>query len=196
MRWQDGYPCDNGSTDNADSARLAGILKVIDYQSDFDIRRYLTRDGYVRHPVTGNYSVSGMLGFSRDQSVCLFAGFHADKLPHYADAYYRPTNGDIVTPSVRGHYKRCAGDKASWFQDMWLWLDVIYSALVDPLAEPNQLICVLLTHPNIDYLKAWTQWNKQWEDAVDLYWSYSFRNEPSVAYYIKKKVRDRLCTMI
>lgn len=31
MRWQDGYPCDSGSTDGQDSARLIGIMALFEY---------------------------------------------------------------------------------------------------------------------------------------------------------------------
>ncbi len=76
MRWQDGYPCDSGSTDGQDSARLAGLMWVfnhhqkIPYMSNYYSFNPVNDLRYLRHPVEGNKTP-----ISRDQIVPLFAGF-------------------------------------------------------------------------------------------------------------------------
>jgi len=52
MRWQYGYPCDLGSTDGQDSARLAGLMRVFNHPdaNRFDIFDYIGAYDYLRHP--------------------------------------------------------------------------------------------------------------------------------------------------
>lgn len=189
MRWQDGYPCDSGSTNGQDSARLAGLMKVFKHpESDnFHLSWYVDKFNYFRHPKEINATP-----FSRDQASCLFAGLCVSNLEYFVLQDYQPEN-DIITPSVRGHFIRCAGFKANWFQDLWLWLDVIYSCFIDPIAEPNQLLCMLMVHPNKAYLKFWCKWNKQWAKSVRDYWcenAGAWRGEPELAEIMIRKIQE------
>ena len=195
MRWQDGYPCDSGSVDCADSARLAGIMQVFNHpeRNWFDIYNYFGDDGYLRHPIYGNWFNGNYIPFSRDQASCLFAGLYI-KDSEYSflsvDQDFQPKN-DIIMPSVRGHFKRCAGLKANWFQDLWLWLDVLYSCFIDPLAEPNQLATMLYVHPNKKYLLFWKKHNKYWKKAFRNYWyenDGSWRAEKDLCEHIISKI--------
>jgi len=178
-----GLPRDNGASDKQDSARLAGVAAIIGMFPKFALNLYVLHIGkYVRHPQESKYS------FSRDQSICLFAGLNSQKLSILVDPNYK-TEGDIVSPSVRGHFRRCAGLEASWFQDAWLWLDVLFNCHVKPLTEPNQLVCMMLVHPDKKYLKYWTSKNKQWQDSINEYWN-GWRDEPTVSAAMINKIKS------
>lgn len=191
MRWQDGYPCDSGSTNGQDSARLSGLMKVFKHPDTnrFDIFDYVGAYDYLRHPKEKNATA-----FSRDQASCLFSGLYFSGLEWLVGHNYQPKN-DIIMPSVRGHFKRCAGLKANWFQDLWLWLDVLYSCFIDPLAEPNQLLCMIYIHPDIKYLYFWTKHNKKWKESLRNYWYMndgSWRQEKELCEHIISKIDYKL----
>ena len=184
-----GLPRDRGSTDNLDSSRMAGACVIFGLKKEIDLSIYVIPGGYTRHPFE---DPSKML-FSRDQASVLFAGLYCQGKSHLVDTNYQPPNGDFISTSVRGHFKRCAGLKANWFQDLWLWLDVLYSCFIDPLAEPNQLICMLIIHPNKAYLRSWCKWNKQWQKSIKNYWCEnegSWRGEPELADIMIKKIEE------
>lgn len=192
-----GLPSDRGASDNLDSARMAGMCVISGYNYEIDLSLYiLNYTGsqsyyalkYTRHPL----SDPDKMPFSRDQSSCLFAGLYYQGKTSLVDPNYQPPNGDIISPSVRGHFKRCAGLKANALENAWLWLDVIYSAYIDPLAEPNQLIAMLLVADH-KYLRAWKRWNKSWERSVLKYWCQedgAWRGEPELAHAIIERVQS------
>lgn len=76
-----GLPKDNGASDLQDSARLAGLLAVFEWPRYIGIHQYL-REGlgkYVRHPKEHIYD------FSRDQAICLMAGFYSESMSHFVN---------------------------------------------------------------------------------------------------------------
>lgn len=87
---------------------------------------------------------------------------------NYADPNYK-TEGDLVSPAVRGHFRRCAGLTSTFFQDAWLVADIYVHAWINPLSEPNQLISMLMV-TDVKYLKLWCKLNKQWRDSILNYW--------------------------
>ena len=185
MRWQDGYPCDSGSTDGQDSARLAGLMRLFKHPDShkFNLTMYCSEIGYLRHPVEGN-----IYKFSRDQAVTLFAGL-SEKCKMFVDPNYNPPNGDWISPSVRGHFKRCAYKPDTWLERQWLWLDVIWSSFINPMAEPNQLICMLMI-ADPKYLRAWVKWNKKWKLAINAYWC-DWRDEKELAALMIKTIESK-----
>lgn len=192
MRWQDGYPCDSGSTDGQDSARLAGLMWVFDhplkipYMSGYCEFNYMTGDiVYLRHPKERN-----KYDFSRDQAVCLFAGLKLAGKSEFVNADYNPGK-DFVSKSVRGHFIRCADGKAKWFQNLWLWLDVLWSCYVDHFitTEVNQLVCMLMLHPDTKYIKFWRDHHPNWEESILYYWG-GWRGEHELAYTMIKTIRE------
>lgn len=190
MRWQDGYPCDSGSIDGADSARLAGIMSVFNHPtfvlcSDYAKRNYIDEYYYLRHPVEKN-----KYAFSRDQASCLFAGLHVQGSSVWVNPNYNPPNGDYISPSVRGHFKRCAGQADNWIERAWLYLEVVYSAIIDPLAESNQLICMLMI-ADVKYLRLWCELNDEWEISITNYWN-GWRGEPELAELIISTIKKRI----
>lgn len=193
-----GLPRDVGATNLLDSARMAGMCVISGFNYHIDLSMYVYSYSiskptftlrYTRHPL----SDPDKMPFSRDQTSCLFAGLYYQGKIHLVNPNYQPPNGDIISPSVRGHFKRCAGFKANALENMWLWIDVIYSAFIDPLAEPNQLIAMLLV-ADFKYLRAWKRWNKSWERSVTKYWSQedgAWRGEPELAQALIKTIEER-----
>lgn len=184
-----GLPKDVGATDFLDSARLAGLLVLFGKNTMMappvntlpyvNLSLYTNGISYVRHP---NISPFDPL-ISRDQVVPLFAGMWRQHSSIMVDPNYQPPNKDYISPSVRGHFIRCAGGKAHWYQDLWLVADILWSAYVCPLDEPNQLISMLIV-AGPWYLKLWTMLNKQWEKSILDYWCENqgaWRQEPELA---------------
>lgn len=173
------FPRDNGATDWNDSARLAGIMCLFqdEQATKIPLKEYVivTSKKYVRHPIDDDYD------FSRDQAVCLVAGLYKKGLYDLVQESY--VNGkDIFSPSVHGHFRRCSGGKANWFQNQWLKLDIMWNAKFQPLSEPNQLICMIYV-AGPEYIKLWTTHNKKWKESIRNYWS-NWRNEPGIAELI------------
>jgi hypothetical protein len=194
MRWQDGYPCDSGSTDGADSARLAGLMKLFKHPeaSKFKTQDYFRNGEYLRHPVEGNkYKIS------RDQMVPLVAGSFVGDRNIFSThlQYYNPPNGDYISPSVRDHFRICAGGKPSLIGQAWLWIDVLWSVYIKPLAEPNQLIAMLMVHPNKSYLKAWCRLNKYWMASIMEDWCFgsgAWRGERELAELMISTIKEKI----
>lgn len=177
-----GLPRDNGSTDWQDSARLAGIMVLFQYPTnkDLDLSEYVDDTGkYIRHPKEYKYN------FSRDQAVCLMAGLWIDGATYLVDKN-AITGKDFLSPSVMGHIRRCQNKKANWFQNLWLKLDIYYNAYVDPLSEPNQLLCMLMV-AGPEYVKLWTKLNTKWQQAITYYWS-GWRGESGLAVHMINKI--------
>lgn len=181
-----GLPKDNGASDWLDSARLAGIMTVFDWSQEVDCFNYILKNIkkdsflYVRHPL----NIDELL-FSRDQAICLIAGLKLQKLELFVDKNF--INGkDIFMPSHNGHVKRCQNRKASWFEDLWLWLDVFWNVYITPMAEQNQLLCMLMIADK-KYLKFYLKHHKQWKESIRSYWS-GWRKENELAEHIIKKL--------
>lgn len=187
MKWDElGLPSDNGSTDLQDSARLAGIMVLFDWPQYIDLTHYVVvrNNGYyyVRHPNEYKYTMS------RDNSVCLMAGLY--KQGHEMLNMMAKIDGkDILSPSVKGHRRRCMAQQASWFQDLWLKLDIYWSAYIKPKAELNQLLCMLMV-AGAEWIRLFKKHHKSWEDNLRQYWTYSFRQEPELAEHIIKKLME------
>lgn len=183
MRFVNGLPCDNGSTDCQDSSRLAGLCAVFNYSQPIDITRYVVSSGkYCRHPSEYNYP------FSRDQASCLFAGLYFKGFSYLVDAGYIPENGDIINPSVRGHFKRCAGKKENWFEKMFFYADIFYHCKVKWNDESNQILCMLMV-AGPEYVRFYKKHNKQWRDSIISYWC-GWRDERDLAAAMILKLSD------
>lgn len=180
-----GLPRDNGASDFNDSARLAGLLAVFEWPCSIDFGYYVKHNPtrYVRHPKEYKYD------FSRDQAICLMAGISKICDPFWEFKRFSINKNyidgkDWFSPSQNGHVRICRGLKSHWYQNLWLWLDVLWSCYVQPLAEPNQLLCMMIVHPDKKYLKFWLKHNKKWKESINLYWRDSFRNEPELAKHM------------
>ena len=184
-----GLPRENGATDWQDSARLAGILNVFSIRY-FNMLQYVTHDfkfkhhkRYVRHPYERKYD------FSRDQAVCLMAGLYFTNNCNLVNKNFIDGK-DWFSPSHNGHVRICQGLKPRWHQKLWLWLDVFWACYVKPMAEPNQLLCMLMV-ADIKYLTFYVRRNKKWKEAIQNYWC-GWRNEPEIAEQMISKIRNRV----
>jgi len=176
-----GFPRDNGASDWQDSARLAGIMTLFGWPRHVPLEPYLDlmERRYVRHPKERLYDMS------RDQAVCLVAGYW--KQGEYELVDRSLVDGkDIFSPSVRGHFRRCQGRSASALQNLWLRLDIMYSAYIKPMDEPNQLICILMV-AGPEYVRLWRKHNKKWKEAIRLYWC-GWRGESELAELMISKI--------
>lgn len=129
---------------------------------------------------------------SRDQTICLFAGMWAQKKFNLVNPGYN-TEGDLVSPAVRGHFHRCARLDSTWFQDAWLMADVYVHAWINPLGEPNQLISMLMV-ADPKFLRTWCKLNKHWKKSITEYWSEgpgAWRKEPELAAAMIKEIKRR-----
>ncbi len=179
-----GLPRPNGATDFEDSSMLAGILHVFGHAVKPDLSHYCKPNnaGYWRNGES-KYKMS------RDQTVCLFAGMAFNNLQTLVDPDY-DTEGDFVSPSVRGHFRRCAGFKATWLQDMALWADLWYSAKYKPREELNQLFCIMMC-ADVKFMKWYCKANPVWDLAVIEYWA-GWRNEPEIANIMVNVISSRI----
>lgn len=166
-----GLPKDNGASDLQDSARLAGLMTVFGY-SGIPLEKYVVGSSYVRHPNEAKYD------FSRDQAVCLMAGLAVQGRHDLVNRDFI-TGKDIMSPAVQGHIRRCKGQKANLLQNAWLLLDVLFSALIKPMDESNQLLCILMLADKM-YLKLWLKLNRKWKESIREYWC-GWRGEPELA---------------
>lgn len=187
-----GLPRDNGATDMLDSARLAGIMEVVQYPKSVNIWAYVDELGrFTRHPDYKNTK-----DFSRDQLVPLVAGMYAKRFQvtgNYVintvdhDWWFAP-NDDFLSPSVRNHIALCACDgragslQVSRLGYFWLKLDILWNAYISPLDEPNQLICMIV-RAGPEYVRMWLKHNKSWREAITTYWT-GWRGENELAVRI------------
>lgn len=188
-----GLPKIRGASDMQDSSMLAAMMAIVKHPKQVDLLNYiLTPDDlefaiYCRCPFERRYS------FSRDQYVCLIAGLNSQGYSDYVSQYF--VDGyDLMSPSVKGHEARCKAQDSTNLQDAWLWIDVVYHAKIDPLSEPNQLICMMLKAP-AQYLTWWVKNNPQWERSIDKYWwteDGAWRREPELAGMIKSTIKQRI----
>lgn len=189
-----GLPKDNGADDYKDSARLAGLMALFDHSQAPQCDEYLVSNesfgdektyapyGPRRHPM---YSPKD---FSRDQMVPLAAGLWKQTSPLRIPIDYRPTNGDWLSPSQKDHLRRCSGLKDTWLGRMWLHLDIYWSAYVDPMAEPNQILSMLVV-AGPEWVKKWCKHNWRREEAIFMYWG-KWRRESEFAAHINEKTRE------
>lgn len=176
-----GLPQDNGATDLQDSARLAGIMTVFGWPQKIPLREYIKEWKYVRHPLEYKYD------FSRDQAICYLAGLGMQENGSWIQESCI-TGKDLLSPSVKGHFKRCKGLKANWFQDVWLRLDILVHANISPISEPNQLLCMMLVHPDKKYLKYWCKINRYWDISIREYWC-GWRGESELGKFMIQKIK-------
>lgn len=196
MKWQDGFPVDEGATDTADSARLAGIMATFRHPEAVDCDYYVDVGDvnewqYWRHPVMHNKNEHDEeLAFSRDQAVCLFAGLYSQGFKMYVDPNYQPPNGDVISPSVRDHFRICSGGQPTFLGQLWLMFDILWMCAIDKDldTENNQLLCMLMVHPDKRYLKLYLKHDKNWKFRIVNYWS-RWREEYELAGLIFKELK-------
>jgi hypothetical protein len=211
MRYIDGLPCDNGSTDACDSSRLSGILAITNHSSitKEHLLRYLVRgkDGSllgVRHPTEDTWATNPNC-FTRDQLLPLAAGLYrfgcfteceelylaalnrncrAQNIEDNVPGSVKPWyNGpDLLMPGHMNHLRLCANRKASLFGKIWLGTEIIFNSILFPLTEPNVLISMCIV-AGPKYINLLKLFNPRLKDAIREYWC-GWRNESDLAQHI------------
>ncbi len=195
-----GYPRANGVTDFCDSAVMAGLLSVFKLY-EFSIPGYF--DIYGNPLRSGASDIADdkcfdPMTFSRDQLTCLIAGYYAQNRHVEVAMIYDKVvennwlcpNNDILSPSNRGHINFCAGKPVSWMQEKWLYLDVMFSALVKPKHESNQLLCMLMIR-DVKFLRLYTKLYAGWYNTIYDYWC-GWRNEPELAESMVLAIKEKI----
>ena len=188
MKIENGFVKIAGSSDLEDSSMAVGLCAIIQYPFSevVDIMKYIKPDGKYQRCDNSKYL------FSRDQTLCLVAGLNACGYKSFA-SLDRVDGKDIFSPANKGHIKRCQGLKANWFQDLWLKAEILFHAKFTPLAEPNQLIAMMMVAGD-EYLKLWVKHNKQWHRSINKYWCSedgAWRGEPEFAAHMAKVIHER-----
>jgi hypothetical protein len=182
-----------GASDFEDAAMFNGLLVLFGY-AGVDLNHFIERDSakknlkYVRHPYGTKYS------FSRDQTICLAAGM-AKTMPENVSRNF-VSGRDIFSPANNGHLQRCTGRKSNWLQNLWLKAEILFHAKFTPLAEPNQLIAMMMI-AGPEYLKLWTGKNSQWQRSIRKYWyteNGHWRNEKDFAEHMIKVIKELVTT--
>lgn len=191
-----GLPKVTGASDLQDSAAFAGMLTAFGWPQKIPLEKYVLRDGlgpykYVRHPIERIYN------FSRDQYICLIAGLKVQGLEHLVDQSF-VDGKDIMSPSVKGHERRCKGLKAYFWQDAWLWFDLWFSATFKPLEELNQLFCIMMI-ADVKFMKWYCKANPEWRRAIRKYFyteDGSWRREPEFAECMISTIEKRIAQIV
>ena len=193
---------DNKSDDWADSARLAGLMALLEHPKAPDCELYFVNGLPVRHPTESTYPENEPRCMSRDQLVCLAAGLwaegsiagarHIDNIlgafaPNDLDEKKKTWKmPDILEPSVKNHFALCAKREGFWLGYKWLEMSIKFNAKFTPLREPNQLIAVCAV-AGPEYMKAYKN-SCDWKKAIRLYWAESYRQEPEWAEFMIERI--------
>lgn len=195
-----GYPKVTGASDFADSSHLAGILAVTEHPQAIECSEYvvfinrLSPYKYIRHIYETRYD------FSRDQASCLMSGLIKQGYNEYVNLEYI-TGKDILPPSVRGLVRIAKGKNPHPLQRLWLKGEIYWHGYLQPLDEPFQIMCMVLTYDafarNNELLKLWTTKNKLWRWSIRRYFSQldgAWRGEHELAEYIIQCIESKLIT--
>lgn len=200
-------PKPNGASDWQDSPVIAGLTTIFDFKPAV-IRKLDDRgisiivpfapiqmNKFVRFKDDKMYYVRDVFDekydMSRDNVIELVGGLAYQGQQVYVSTDY-VTGKDWLPPSAQGHFLNCKGAHSTWFQDLWLKGDIMFHAKCTPLGEPNQIIAMMMCHPNkVSLLRAWTKANPRWEESITLYWC-GWRAEPELALWMVTVIRGYL----
>ena len=190
MKVENGFVKITGASDLEDSSMAAGICATFNYPIAMDLFRYFNKNDNYNYQRCDNSKYL----FSRDQAICLTAGLKTQGFDAKFIGADRINGKDILSPSDKGHIKRCQGLKASWFEDAWFWAELAFSAKVKPLDELNQLLCkMMIADPK--FIKWYCRNNPQWEQSLKNYWCENdgaWRNEPELCAQMIYKINERI----
>jgi len=166
VKFINGYPADNVSTDMQDSARLAGLMAMIGHKDAPNLLLYIVNGEIVRCPIEYVYNLS------RDQAACFAGGWSKAKsalsLRHdLFNKYKWRVSKDIVSPSVQNHFRIAFTEQSNWLGEKWLGLDLWYNSKLGPDTEQNQLIAMCATAGRLKEYVSLTPW---WKDSLRKYW--------------------------
>lgn len=180
-------PKPNGATDYLDSPVIAGLMILTEHPLSY----LINSSEYVKEGKYWRYPYNTELDFSRDQSLPLVAALWKQGYKYLVDKSFI-VGKDIFSPSQNGHIARCKGEKPSWFQEQWLWLDILWYSTdeVGIDVETNQLLCMFIV-AGPKWVKRYVRFNPDWRESIRDYWC-KWRNEIELAEHIIKYV-EGLC---
>lgn len=186
-----GFYVIEGASDMEDCSMFNGLIALFEYRN-VNLSNFITKDYkrvYQRCP-------GSKYDFSRDQVVCLWAGLWKQQL-YFAVDKKKITGKDLFSPANNGHYNWCRGLTNNWFNKLWLKAEILFHAKFKPIAEPNQLIAMMMV-AGPEYLKLWTKHNKFWAHSIAKYWFLddgAWRNEQAFGEHmintIERIIYDR-----
>ena len=184
-----GEPKANGVDDWRDSAVLNGLLVCFDIPGAVPIENYINQHGRLIRCYGDDPCDT-----SRDNFTPTVAAAHKlDKIHLVRFAVERVLetnffpNGDILSPGLKSYFEFVLGiGKLNW----WFTLELWFNAKVTPMAESNQLLCILGSLKDDWYLKKYCQWNPEWALGIKNYWS-EWRNDPDVTFKLLLRISER-----
>ena len=204
-------PQDTFATDKMDSARLAGIMVLVDHPKAPWIAAYIVQGNLVvRHPY--ELPANNPLNCTRDQILLVAAALHRQNNSHDAIDLYEAaksrgwraqnTEADIVgstkpwyngadalSPSHKLHLALAAGYRGSFIGYSWLAFDIVFNAIFTPTREPNQLLAqVILAGPK--WVRFYKKVTPKWRQAISDYWIKSWRGEAELGQMLIDKIES------
>jgi hypothetical protein len=139
--------------------------------------------------------------FSRDQAVCLAAGLFAqgnrlalcdlylaakrsgNRAQNFLewDGTKKRWGADYMPPHVMGALAVAAGiqDRLTAWQASWLYAEMIFNGVFNPLNEPNQIFSICFMSGK-QWIKRYKKINRQWKNSIVDYWC-GWRDEKELA---------------
>lgn len=192
MRLVDGFVKIEGSSDLEDSSMAAGLCALFKYPIQVNLALYLKQPYHEWHSMYQRCDNSKYL-FSRDQTIPLVAGLYTKGMTDFV-GLERVDGKDIFSPSDRGHIRRCQGLKAYWYQDLYFWAELAFSAKVKPMEELNQLMAKLMVADK-KFIKWYCKANPRWAESLRQYWwqgAGAWRNEKDFCEHMILKIQERI----
>jgi hypothetical protein len=174
-----------GSTDFLDSPVIAGLMLLTEHPEAQKIKpqNYYQEGKYWRYPFDTT------LDMSRDNGIPLMAALWKSGYTYLVDLNYI-VGRDWMSPSIKGHEARCQGEYSTWFQNLWLWLDVLWNIYITPNRESNQLWCQMLVAPK-KYMRFYCKHHKDFRKPIRDYWC-NWRMESELAEHMIRYIEARL----
>lgn len=205
--------------DGGDSAMRTGILAWAgSHQDELNLGKFEIKPGlFVRHPTQAPWNNPN--NFTRDQLVCYVAGCFAAGYSGICErafitAVHRrlraqnteadvpgstkhfPDGADLLMPDIMYFLGICAGlpkfvlAGLAIFGYPMLVLNILWSTLVKPYGEQNQLICIC-SIVGVRTLKFYRWLHPNYQKALVQYWG-GWRDQMEIADKVINKI-ERLC---
>lgn len=195
---KDGFPKDTGASDWLDSARLAGLMSIVNHPNTPNTSLYIINGQAVRHPDSPFNNVT------RDQIIPLVAGLYKQGHKDAAKQLYNTCKGwlgwgraqnthdifgkqkpiwkgkDILSPAHMLVMAKAAGLSGPKIGYLFVIIDIIWTSYIKKHDENNQLIS-MLSILGSNWIKLYKLLaGKNYETAIRNYWE-NWRNEPELA---------------
>lgn len=173
----------NGASNYEDSPVAAALALLFNMPLEINHNLYFNNYLYQRCP-NAIYSVS------RDQYIAIAAIIYLKEknnndLKALVDT--SRVNGNDLLFVIGGHTRICKGAAPSWIQDKMFKISLSRHATKTPLDELNQLLIMMMVHPDSTILKWYCKMNPMWDEAIRVYF-YGWRDEKELAEHMIKVI--------